>query len=62
MKCIASEDLKLLLEHLCIDKLFSDTADTIFDLYGDDWFIVDGQWAKTKENEKMKELREEMMD
>lgn len=60
MKAIASADLKLLLDRLPAPTLFSDQVDILFDEYGDDWFIEGGRWVKTKENEKMKKLREEV--
>lgn len=31
---------------------FEDDIKTIFELYGDDWFIVDGKWELCKENIK----------
>lgn len=59
MKIIAKEDLLLLLgyvikSHLCMDDLKS-----LLDDFGDEYFIVDGELVRTKENKLMKTYRSE---
>lgn len=57
MKAINRVDLAFIINNTNRTIIFADDLDRILYEYGDDWFIEDGRWVKTKNNEKMKALR-----
>lgn len=59
MKVISKEDLLLLIPLIDDRKSFDlDDFELILDRFGDDYFVVDGVFTKTKESEEMCKLRE----
>lgn len=58
MKVISRDDLMIVISHVQ-NRDYYDLEDfkTILDDLGDDWFFDDGQFGRTKENEKMKRIR-----
>ena len=63
MKIISKENLILILTMISDRDSFDlDDFEQILERFGDDYFVVDGQLQRTKENEmieKLKELRSE---
>jgi hypothetical protein len=58
MKIISKENLLLILPMIGDRDLFTlDDFEQILERFGDDYFVVDGQLQKTKENETVKKLR-----
>lgn len=58
MKLIAKRDLILLLDTMSkFDMISIKTLEAILDVYGDDYFVVDGVLEKTNENLMMKNVR-----
>ena len=52
MKIIPKEDLIIILLN-CEDTDFSiNDIEQIFETFGDDWYIIDGQFDKSKTNDK----------
>ena len=57
MKMITKDDLIIALSRTK-DEIFDlDSFDNLLELVGDDYFTVDGELIKTKENELMTKLR-----
>lgn len=57
MKALSKEKLIKALKHTnkCLlynSIYFQQEIEDIFEEYGDDWFIVDGQWQLVNKNEK----------
>lgn len=60
MKMLFRDDLKRLIE-ISENDLFSENSiKEIFDDYGDDWYIMDGEFQLTKQNEERKRLLKEV--
>lgn len=58
MKTIGKEDLLLIIPMINDRKSFDlDDFELILDRFGDDYFVVDGRFQKTRENEEMKKIR-----
>ena len=64
MKLIRNEDLSLALKLLNPPNMYLSNNDVtlLLEVYGDDWFVEDGRWKLTTENQKMKELREKYVN
>ena len=61
MKCIPAKELsKLLSGNVSVSLLSLKNMEYVFDRYGDDYFIVDGEFALCKENGERKELLSKM--
>ena len=61
MKCIPAKELsKLLSGNVSVSLLSLKNMEYTFDRYGDDYFIVDGEFTLCKENEERKELLSKM--
>lgn len=58
MKLISKEDLSILLPHIANKTLCLTDFEALLETFGDDYFIVDGQFTRTEENELMKKYRE----
>ena len=59
MKAISKEDLLLLIPLMSNRNTFNlNDFEEILERFGDDYFVVDGRWEKTNENETMKQIRE----
>lgn len=59
MKIINKEDLVLLIPLITDRNCYSlATFELLLDRFGDDYFIEDGEFIKTKENEEMARIRE----
>ena len=59
MKIISKENLLFILPMISDRDSFGlDDFEQILERFGDDYFVVDGQLQKTKENEMIKKLKE----
>lgn len=54
MKFIPRDELSFIVDHLGEEDVCEETVEKVFDIYGDDWFIEDGEWEKTELNKKRK--------
>jgi len=60
MKIISKENLLLILPMISNRDSFGlDDFEQILERFGDDYFVVDGQLQKTKENEIIERLRKD---
>lgn len=60
MKMLFRDDLKRLIE-ISENDLFSENSiKEIFDDYGDDWYIMDGEFQLTKKNAQRESLLKEI--
>ena len=60
MKMLFRDDLKRLIEINENDLFSENSIEEIFDIYGDDWYIMDGEFQLTKQNEERKRLLKEV--
>ena len=59
MKVIHKNDLMLLISLINDREAFDiDDFNLILERFGDDYFVVDGQFQKTKSNKEMHKIRE----
>lgn len=54
MKFIPRDELAFIVDRLGEEDVCKETVEKVFDIYGDDWFIEDGEWEKTELNKKRK--------
>lgn len=63
MKVISKEDLMIIIPMISDIKSYSmDDFEKVLNLFGDDWYIRDGCFQLTKENERMREIRDAIAD
>ena len=61
MKCIPARELsKILSGKVSVELLSLKNMEYVFDRYGDDYFVVDGELDLCKENEERKKFLEKM--
>lgn len=61
MKCMPAKELsKILSGKVSVELLSLKNMEYVFDRYGDDYFVVDGELALCKENEERKKFLEKM--
>lgn len=58
MKVITKEDLVILLQYITNRDFDSKDFESLLEGFGDDYFIEDGEFVKTKENQSMKYYRD----
>lgn len=59
MKVISKEDLMILLPYITNKSLDLNDFESLLEGFGDDYFVEDGEFVKTKENQSMKYYREQ---